>query len=181
MPVPMPRPTAPAPTLGDPERRYVFSVAMKYVKDVDAAEDVTQDAMLLAHRHRASFRGDSRHSTWLYRIAATSALMYLRKRRRIARWEEAPEGTERTDDRPAPRAEESDPAPDPCATCAARERLAAVVARLEELGAKYREVFWMRFVEEMTDAEVAAALGVGLSTVKTRTHRTRLALRELAA
>ena len=34
-------------------------------------------------RHRASFRGDSRFTTWLYRIAATTALMHLRKERRV--------------------------------------------------------------------------------------------------
>ena len=74
-----------SPNLGDRERQYVFSVAMKYLKDEDAAEDVTQDALLLAHRHRDSFRGDSRFSTWLYRVAATTALMYLRKQRRRRR------------------------------------------------------------------------------------------------
>ena len=73
------------PDLGPEERAYVFAVAMKYVKDEDAAADVTQDALLLAHRHRAKFRGDSRYSTWLYRIAASAALMYLRQHRRRAR------------------------------------------------------------------------------------------------
>src|SRR3972149_5364139 len=67
---------------GDREREYVFSVAMKYVKDEEEAADVAQDAMLLAYRHRASFRGDSRFTTWLYRVAATTALMHLRKKRR---------------------------------------------------------------------------------------------------
>src|SRR2546430_3599117 len=55
---------------------------MKYMKDEEDAADVTQDALLLAYRHRASFRGNSRFTTWLYRIAATTALMHLRKRRR---------------------------------------------------------------------------------------------------
>ena len=45
--------------------RYVFAVAMKYVRDEDAAWDVTQNALLAAHRHRDSFRGDSAYSTWL--------------------------------------------------------------------------------------------------------------------
>src|SRR6266481_2636665 len=49
------------------------------------AEDVTQDALLLAHRYRESFRGDSRYSTWLYRVTATAALMFLRRQRRLAR------------------------------------------------------------------------------------------------
>src|SRR5438132_13170201 len=66
-------------------RAYVRSVALKYVRDDDAAEDVTQDAMLLAHRYRHTFRGESRYSTWLYRVTATAALMFLRKQRRLAR------------------------------------------------------------------------------------------------
>ena len=41
--------------------------------------------MLLAHRYRDSFRGESRYSTWLYRVTATAALMFLRKQRRLAR------------------------------------------------------------------------------------------------
>jgi RNA polymerase sigma-70 factor (ECF subfamily) len=65
------------------EREFAYSVAMKYVKDEDEAADVAQDALLLAYRHRASFRGDSRFTTWLYRVAATTALMHLRKKRRL--------------------------------------------------------------------------------------------------
>src|SRR6187551_3222690 len=66
-------------------RAYVKSVAMKYVRNEQDADDVAQDAMLLAHRYRNSFRGESRYSTWLYRVTATAALMFLRKQRRIAR------------------------------------------------------------------------------------------------
>src|SRR5262249_23479729 len=63
------------------ERDCVIGVAMKYMKDEEKANDVTQDALLLAYRHRDSFRGDSRFTTWLYRIAATTSLMHLRKER----------------------------------------------------------------------------------------------------
>src|SRR3569623_2520392 len=70
-------------------RAYVKSVAMKYVRDDQDAEDVTQDALLLAHRYRSSFRGESRYSTWLYRVTATAALMILRKQRRLSREESA--------------------------------------------------------------------------------------------
>src|SRR5438067_12858964 len=66
-------------------RAYVKSVAMKYVRDPEDAEDVTQDALLLAHRYRDSFRGESRYTTWLYRVTATAALMFLRRQRRLAR------------------------------------------------------------------------------------------------
>ena len=56
---------------------------MKYVRNDQDAEDVTQDALLLAHRYRESFRGESRYSTWLYRVTATAALMFLRRQRRL--------------------------------------------------------------------------------------------------
>src|SRR5688572_22380099 len=88
-------------------RAYVKSVAMKYVRNEQDADDVAQDAMLLAHRYRDSFRGESRYSTWLYRVTATAALMFLRRQRRLAR--ELPasgavdeEGTALLERQPAP-------------------------------------------------------------------------------
>ena len=68
---------------------------MKYVRNEQDAEDVTQDAMLLAHRYRDSFRGESRYSTWLYRVTATAALMFLRRQRRLAREIPASDGRRR--------------------------------------------------------------------------------------
>src|SRR5690242_9326459 len=77
-------------------RAYVRSVALKYVRDDEDAEDVTQEAMLLAHRYRDSFRGESRYTTWLYRVTATAALMFLRRRRRLSR--EIPSSGANTED-----------------------------------------------------------------------------------
>lgn len=172
------------PHLGERERQYVFSVAMKYLKDEDAAEDVTQDALLLAHKHRQSFRGDSRFSTWLYRIAATSALMYLRKRRR--RWREvlesgsAADGARERGERP-PLLEHRDPTSGPDQRLAAAEELARADRELIAMGPRYRDLFWMRFAGGYTEAEIARATGLHLATVKTRTHRARRALRAAAA
>jgi RNA polymerase sigma-70 factor (ECF subfamily) len=180
MPEPMRRPCPDvSPALGERERRYVFAIAMRYVKDRDAAEDVTQEALLAAHRHRDRFRGDARHSTWLYRIAVTSALMHLRSRRRRIR-REAPDA-EREPERVGRAPERPDPAAGPDERCDARRRLAAVEAVLGALGAKYREVFWLRYGEGLGDAEIARALGTEVSTVKTRAHRARRALRAAEA
>src|SRR5262249_5652321 len=49
---------------GRRERQIALGVAMRFVKNRDDAEDAAQDAMLLAYRHRASFRGDSEGTTW---------------------------------------------------------------------------------------------------------------------
>jgi RNA polymerase sigma factor (sigma-70 family) len=168
-----------SPDLGERERQYVFSVAMKYLKDEDAAEDVTQDAMLLAHRHRDGFRGDSRFSTWLYRVAATTALMHLRRKRRKSR-EVLSYGRsdEERDAAAAVPAERIDPVSGADEQVAAAQAVALVDRRLRAMGERYRDVFWLRFASGYSEAEIAELLGVRVSTVKTRTHRARQAIQQ---
>ncbi len=152
--------------------RYVFAVAMKYVRDEDAAWDVTQNALLAAHRHRDSFRGDSAYSTWLYRIAATSALMFLRQRRRRSREVLAPSSTEPSPLDLAPAA-----TPTPEDALADHQLVAAMRAAVAGLGDKYPAVFWMRYGEGRSETEIARRLGASLPAVKTRAHRALLAAR----
>jgi RNA polymerase sigma-70 factor (ECF subfamily) len=153
---------------------------MKYVRDEDAAWDVTQDALLNAFRHRASFRGDSAYSTWLYRIAATAALMYLRKQRRRSREVLAstsldPDATSVLD-----AAASTDPTPE--ATIGVREEVERVREAVASLGDKYEPVFWMRYGEGYSETEIAERLATTLPTVKTRAHRALVAARtKLAA
>lgn len=161
------------PELGPAERNYVFSVAMKYMKDEDAADDVAQDALILAHRHRDSFRGDSRFSTWLYRVAATTALMHLRKKRRISR--EIP-WSGRDDEGPALAERRVDPGPE--GDVGNTEAMGLIRDRLGALGDKYEPIFWMRYLEGYTETEIASQLDLTLATVKTRAHRARVAVRE---
>lgn len=163
-----------SPELGDEERNYVYSVAMKYVKDEEAAADIAQDALLLAHRHRGSFRGDSRYSTWLYRIAATTALMYLRKKRRRALELLSTAHNDEEAILDHPDHAEAGPAEE----VAGREALQIIRRRLGELGDKYERIFWMRYLEGYTETEIAEELDLTLATVKTRAHRARVAVRE---
>lgn len=153
-------------------RAYVKSVALKYVHDDQDAEDVTQDALLLAHRHRASFRGESRYSTWLYRVTATAALMYLRKQRRIAR--EIP-SSHSTDDEGAPLLDRQPAAIDVRAEVIARAELDQMTDAVAALGSKYPAVFWKRYGEGRTETEIAKQLGISVAAVKTRAFRGRQA------
>jgi RNA polymerase sigma-70 factor (ECF subfamily) len=161
-------------TEGDLERTraYVRSVAMKYIRNEQDAEDVTQDAMLLAHRYRASFRGESRYSTWLYRVTATAALMFLRKQRRLSR--EIPasgsvdnEGTALLERQAAPT--------DLRGEVIARADCGTVAEAVARLGAKYPAVFWKRYGEGRTETEIAKELGLSVAAVKTRAFRARQA------
>jgi RNA polymerase sigma-70 factor (ECF subfamily) len=176
---PAPLDSALSPELGPAEREYCYAVAMKYVRDEEAAADVAQEALLLAHRHRASFRGDSRFSTWLYRIAATSALMWLRKTRRRTR--ELTAVVDRDGDQTSILDTRESPAPDPAAIAEAREQVDRVARRLDQMGDKYGRIFRMRYLEGYTETEIAERLDLSLATVKTRVHRARVAVRETVA
>lgn len=153
-------------------RAYVRSVAMKYVRDEQDAEDVTQDALLLAHRYRASFRGEARFSTWLYRVTATAALMFLRRQRRLAR--ELPASGTRDEDG-TPLLERQAAPDDLCCDAIARGELARIAEAVAELGAKYPAVFWSRYAEGRTETEIARELGLSIAAVKTRAFRARQA------
>jgi RNA polymerase sigma-70 factor (ECF subfamily) len=153
-------------------RAYVRSVAMKYVRDESDAEDVTQDAMLLAYRYRDSFRGESRFSTWLYRVTATAALMFLRRQRRLAR--EIP-ASGSTDEDGTPWLEQAVAPTDVASEVIARGELHLVSEAVAKLGAKYPAVFWKRYGEGRTETEIARELGLSVAAVKTRAFRARQA------
>jgi RNA polymerase sigma-70 factor (ECF subfamily) len=156
------------------EREFVYGVAMKYMKDEEKAHDVTQDALLLAYRHRASFRGDSRFTTWLYRIAATTALMHLRKDRRLPLTTSIDANA--ANDEPMadePRDEESTPED----KWASTEAVQLAGERLAKMGEKYGQIFSMRFVEGYSESEIARKLQLNVATVKTRAYRARAHLR----
>ena len=147
------------PSTGD--RGFVYAIARRIV-GVDDADDVTQDALVLAYRHRDAFRGDSRYRTWLYRIAVTTALGYLRRRRR------SPIVVGQEVDSP-------DLAKSPVTLIAEAEERATLHRALAELPATYRDVLLERI--DATEPEVAKRLGISVSNVKIRAHRARKQLR----
>jgi len=156
----------------DETRAYVKSVAMKYVRNDTDAEDVTQDALLLAYRYRDSFRGDARYSTWLYRVTATAALMFLRKQRRTAR--EVP-SSGAVDNDGASVIEAQPSAADLRGEVIARAELVHVADAVAALGVKYPAVFWKRYGEGRTESEISRELGISVAAVKTRAFRGRQA------
>lgn len=153
-------------------RRFVYAVVRRIVRDVEDAADVAQDALMLAHRHRAAFRGDSSYRTWLYRIATTTALGHLRKRKRSR--EQLAAGAD------AIGATAPDPSPSAEHQLASREVAAIVRRAVAALDDKYRAVMVLR-ADELSEVEIAARLGVTVANVKIRAYRARQQLRETLA
>jgi RNA polymerase sigma-70 factor, ECF subfamily len=148
------------------DRGFVYAVARRIVGSADDAEDVTQEALLLAYRYRDSFRGTSRYRTWLYRIAATTALGHLRRQRR---------SRVRLDGESSVIDNAVDPAKSSETLIAEAEERAIVQQALGELTPSYRTILLARAAD--TEAEVAKQLGLTIGNVKVRAHRARKQLR----
>jgi RNA polymerase sigma-70 factor (ECF subfamily) len=156
----------------------VYRLAFRLTSNEADAKDVLQETFLAAYRGLPAFRGESRFSTWLYRIATNAALMHRRARaRRPAESLEA--FLPRFDSDGLHAAEPADLLAASRADERLDRKLLAEKARvgLDRLPEIYRDAFVLRDLEEMPTAEVAELLGVDAAAVRQRVHRARLMLR----
>ncbi|WDF55913.1 RNA polymerase sigma factor [Mucilaginibacter sp. KACC 22063] len=62
-------------------QRYIFTLAMRFAKNREDAEEIAQDCFIKAYRALGTFQQQSKFSTWLYSIVYTTAMTFLRKKR----------------------------------------------------------------------------------------------------
>ena len=62
-------------------QNFVFTIALRYTPNREDAEEIAQDVFVKAYRNLADFRGESKFSTWLYTIATTTSITFLRKKK----------------------------------------------------------------------------------------------------
>lgn len=149
--------------------RTLYRAARAILRDDAEAEDAVQEAYLQAFRALGTFRGESKLSTWLVRIAANEALMRRRGNAKAAgRMNVEP------DDLMSGEA-------GPETTAQGGEVRQLLEARIGALPDDFRTVFLMRAVEELSVEETAAALGIPEITVRTRYFRARNLLRRAMA
>ena len=165
-------------TLVKPCERRVYATALALLRNDADAQDVAQEAILKAFANLRQFRGESKFSTWLIQITVNEARMRQRKQRAdlfepiaelqdeegaytprdFADWREIPsEALERSEIR------------------------ALLAKALASLAQKYREVFLLRDVEQISIEETAEVLNISIASVKTRLLRARLMLRDILA
>ena len=159
--------------LVEAEQRRVYRVLLAMLRDPEAADGLTQECFLKAYQSRGKFRGECSLRTWLIRIAVNLARDHL-KSRRWQFWRKL--------------SQEADVAWEHAATVIspvtperellAREALAGVWSAVGSLPGRQREVFVLRFVEEMSIEEIAAAISLRPGTVKAHLARATGAIRE---
>ena len=161
----------------------VFNLLFRMIGKREEAEDLAQEVFVTVFKSIDQFRGESKLSTWLYRIAANhckNRIKYLARRhdrstsqldetmeRAAAAQGGAPVGAGRID------------APDQALEGAETERI--VQRAIADLDEDHRLVIVLRDIEELAYEEICAITGLPEGTVKSRLHRARLALKEKLA
>ena len=151
----------------------VYRVAYRILQDPHDAEDAMQETFLTVYRRIGSFRGDSKFSTWLYRIATNVALDMVRARQRKQGQDISWDDSE----------EEGAPLPDtvtplPEDVLLRQEVREILEEELQHLSPKLRTALVLYELEGLPMKEVAEVLGISESAAKVRVHRARLLLQE---
>lgn len=150
--------------------REVYTLCLRILRDPDDAAEATQDVYLKVYRSLKGFRGEALFTTWLYRVAANTAISKQRGRsRRRAR--EVRGEDEALAGIPAPGSTE--------AAAGARLDLEALEGALGSLPEHYRAAVVLRDVYGMSIEELAAELKISETAAKVRVHRGRKKLRDM--
>jgi RNA polymerase sigma-70 factor, ECF subfamily len=156
----------------------IQQLALRYVKNWEDAEEVTQDVLMKVYRKIGAFRGDAALSSWIYRITFNTAMSRLRSTRASRATEiQKPELTsqEPSERVMAEPADWSSLADDHVLRGQMRDRL---IQALTELPTVYRVPVILRDIQGLSTEEASAVLKVKPQTLKSRLHRGRLMLRE---
>jgi|SRR6266567_6618637 len=144
--------------------RRIFALAYGMLGREEDARDATQETFLAAFRNLRGFRGDAKVSSWLHRIAVNQCI--TRQRRARVRSEAALEDEEEKDAANFTAPLNSSPA----RAAEGREQIEAVRRAVNCLPPELRQVVVMKEFEELTFREIADALDLPLSTVKSRLY-----------
>ena len=149
----------------------IYSLCLRMTGNIAEAEDLTQESFLQVFRKLPTFRGDSALSTWMYRVAVNTVLMYFRKRGR-------------------PQVSLDEPSSDQVKTKTREygsddQRLVTSIDRLalaraiRELPDGYRTIFLLHEVDGYEHREIARLLKCSVGNSKSQLHKARVRMREI--
>ncbi len=146
-------------------QRYVFTLALRYTKNREEAEEIAQDCFVKVYKSLGTFKQNAKFSTWLYTICYTTSMTYLRKNKLT---------TNSLDDEQTVFNLASNQVDD-------LERKSShyyLNEAINQLSADDNAIVTLFYKAEQSLEEVGHALGMSANTVKVKLHRARVRLRE---
>ncbi|WP_439482374.1 RNA polymerase sigma factor [Cyclobacterium plantarum] len=145
-------------------QNYVFQIAFRILKNREEAEEITQDVFVKVHKVLDTFKGESKFSTWLYRISHNLALNRLAKMARdpvrIQSWSEK--------QLQMPGSEN-----DSWEIMEWKDRKKFIGFALEKLNTEDQLILTLFYLHEQQLGEIAVIMGIPPNNVKVKLHRAR--------
>jgi len=153
----------------------VYNTAIGILQNAEDAEDVTQETFMQAFESVASFKGESKFSTWLYRITVSKAMDHIRKKKRKKRFAFI-QSLYGKNDQPV-----IDP-PDffhPGVSMENKENAAVLFKAMEQLTPNQKTAFVLNKVEGLSYLEIGEVMKITDSAVDALLHRAKANLKKI--
>jgi RNA polymerase sigma factor (sigma-70 family) len=160
-------------TVVDTWQHMVYNTILSMVQNTADAEELTQDVFVQVFRSAGSFKGDSKLSTWLYRIAIRKALDHERKKKTKKRLAFLNWLSKETAEEQVPDFHH------PGVALEQKEEAALLFRLIGELPEKQRLVFTLAKTEGLPVQEIAAVLGISTGAAESLLFRARNTLQQL--
>jgi len=145
-------------------RKRVLSLGYSFFRNSDDAEDFLQDVLVKVYVSLASFRGESRFSTWLMRVAYNTAINSVKRRREYVSLAEDFDIPDTSDN----------PEEEHLRRCS----LKAIRSAVEVLPERFRVCVDLFFFYDMPYADISDVTGLPINTIKSHVFRAKKLLKD---
>jgi RNA polymerase sigma factor (sigma-70 family) len=150
-------------------QRFVFTLALRFAKNREDAEEIAQDCFIKAYRSLNTFRNTAKFSTWLYRIVYTTAMTFLRKKRLDIQSIDTELGLLNVENHISDLKSDD---------VEHKSKMVYVNRAIDQLSPDDAAVITLFYQGEQSLDEIGQALGMETNTVKVKLHRARHRLKE---
>lgn len=155
-------------------QQRIYNLIYQRVRERETTEDLCQETFLKAWQALPNFKGQSAFYSWLYKIAINCSIDFLRKQNKqfVLSWEELPQHSNET-------LEASKKQPSISQILEKKEFRNIVDKAVRQLPTGQRDVFYLRYGEELRIKDIATRLNKSEGTIKTHLHHARRKLRDM--